>query len=233
INLRTAKEKLDDYKLIAPFDGVVRKIDYMNGDNLTTDSDKYVYIENPDLLQVTVNLDQVDIAKVKVGTKATVTFDAYSTENVSAVITAIDTAPVTTSGVTSYKVTLILDDKNFKETVLSGMTGDVELIVAEKTNVLLVSTSAITTENNKSYVNIEKNGKIVKTEVVTGLAVSGKTEIISGLSLGDKISITDYTATTTSTTTTSTSLLNLGGSKSSSSKSSSSSSSMQGPPGGF
>lgn len=228
INLWTATEKLDDYKLTAPFDWVIRKIDYMNWDNLTTDSDKYVYIENPDLLQVTVNLDQVDIAKVKVWTKATVTFDAYSTENVSAVITSIDTAPVTTSWVTSYKVTLVLDDKNFKETVLSWMTWDVELIVAEKTNVLLVSALAITTENNKSYVNLEKNWKIIKTEVITWLAISGKTEIVSWLSLWDKISITDYTTTSTSKTTTSTSLLNLWWSKSSSSKSS-----MQGPPGGF
>jgi multidrug resistance efflux pump len=64
---------------------------------LTTDSDKYVYIENPNLLQITVNLDQVDIAKVSIGTKAIVTFDAYTTSPANAVITSIDTAPITTS----------------------------------------------------------------------------------------------------------------------------------------
>jgi multidrug efflux pump subunit AcrA (membrane-fusion protein) len=50
-----------------------------------------------------------------------------------------------------------LDDKNFKKTVLSGMTADVELIVAEKNNVIVVPTESLTSENNKTYVNLEKN----------------------------------------------------------------------------
>jgi hypothetical protein len=33
---------------------------------LTTDNEKYVYIENPNLLEIKVMLDQVDIAKVQV-----------------------------------------------------------------------------------------------------------------------------------------------------------------------
>lgn len=234
INLQNANEKLDDYKLIAPFDWVVRKIDYMAWDNLATDSDKYVYIENPNLLQITVNLDQVDIAKVSIGTKAAVTFDAYTTSSANAVITAIDTAPVTTSGVTSYKVTLVLDDENFKKTVLSWMTADVELIIAEKNNVIVIPTEAITSENNKSYVNLVKNWRIVKTELVIWTEVSGKTEIVSGLKIGDIISINTYTATSSSgTKTSSASLFNLGWNKSSTSSYRSSSSSMQGPPGGF
>ncbi len=231
INLENALEKLDDYRIIAPFDWVVRKIDYMIWDNLTTDSNKYVYIENPNLLQITVNLDQVNIAKVSLGTKAKITFDAYTTSPADWIISNIDTTPVTTSWVTSYKVTLILDDSDFDKNILSWMTADVELIVAEKTNILVVSTEAITTENNKSYVNLDKNWKIVKTEVVVWINADSKTEIVSGLNLWDKISITNYTASDSSSTKTS-SLINLWWSRSSSS-SKSSSSSMQGPPGGF
>lgn len=232
INLETAKEKLDDYQLIAPFDWVVRKIDYMLWDNLTTESDKYVYIENPNLLQVTVNLDQVDIAKISVWTKAVITFDSYTSNPADAVITIVDTTPVTTSWVTSYKVTLILDDSDFDKKILSWMTWDVEIIVAEKKDVLVVSSEAITTENDKSYVNLEKNWKKVKTEVVVWISADSKTEIVSWLSLWDKIVITNFTATDSSSTTKSSSLLNLWWNKSSSSSKSSSSQQMW-PPGGF
>ena len=65
LKLSTAKENLADYNLIAPFDWVVRKIDYMVWDNLSTDTWKFVYIENPNLLEITVMLDQIDIVSVK------------------------------------------------------------------------------------------------------------------------------------------------------------------------
>lgn len=235
INLENAKEKLDDYKLTAPFDWVIRKIDYMAWDNLTTDSRKYVYIENPNLLQITVNLDQVDIAKVSIWTKANITFDAYTANPTKAVITNIDTAPTTTSWVTSYKVTLVLDDDSFKKTVLSWMTADVELIVASKDDALLVSTEAIKTENWKSYVNVSKNWKTVKTEIVTGIQASWKTEVLSGVRVWDKIVITTYSSNSSSSKSTSTSLFNLWWSRSSSNSSSKSSSSSRQmwPPGWF
>jgi hypothetical protein len=44
---------------------LVRKLDFQVGDNLTSDTEQYVYIENPDLLVVTVSLDQIDIVNVK------------------------------------------------------------------------------------------------------------------------------------------------------------------------
>lgn len=165
LKVKNAQENLDDYNLIAPFDGVVRKIDYMVGDNLTSDSEKYVYIENPNLLEITVNLDQVDIAKVAIDTEATVTFDAYPSIDVKAKISSIDTTPVQTSGVTTYTVTLVLDDATFDKKVLSGMTADVEIIASQKKDVLTVSTQAIITKDEKTYLNVKKNGAFVQTPV--------------------------------------------------------------------
>jgi len=52
------------------------------------------------------------------------------------------------------------------------MTADIEIITLKKDDVLVVSTKAISTQNNKSYVNIEKNGKIQKVEIEIGTASS-------------------------------------------------------------
>ena len=97
LKVQNAIEWLKDYQLESPFDGVVRKIDYKVWDKLLSDSDKYVYIENPNLVQIPVSLDQVDIVKVNVGTKAKITFDAYPTISIDGVINSIDYTPVKTS----------------------------------------------------------------------------------------------------------------------------------------
>ncbi|MDD3302380.1 MAG: efflux RND transporter periplasmic adaptor subunit [Candidatus Gracilibacteria bacterium] len=234
LNLESAYKKLDDYKLEAPFDGVVRKIDYMLGDNITTDTDKYVYIENPDLLVITVMLDQIDITKVKLGQEAKVVFDAYSTTTVKAEISSIDTQPVETSGVVSYEVKLVLNDDTFDKKILSGMGADIEIIVESKKDILVLKTSAITEKDGKSYVNVLKNGKQVETEIVTGINGDGVTEIASGLEAGDQVVTADYVSSSSNDTTTSTSLFGPSSKKSSSSSSSNSSSNRDfGPPGGF
>lgn len=64
LDLATTKKNLDNYKLTAPFDGIVRKLDFQVGDNLTNDEQKYIYIENPDLIQVSILFDQIDIRDV-------------------------------------------------------------------------------------------------------------------------------------------------------------------------
>ncbi|MFA5917154.1 MAG: efflux RND transporter periplasmic adaptor subunit [Candidatus Gracilibacteria bacterium] len=192
MKLETANKGLDDYRLESPFDGVVRKIDYMVGDNILSDSEKYIYIENPDLLEITVNLDQIDIMKVKVGTKATVTFDALPNKPVTAEISSIDPTPIQSSGVVSYEIKIVLDNKDFNKTILSGMTANIEIVTEEKEKTLLVSSTAVTTESGSTYVTLMKNNSPTKTEVVTGISSGGKTEIVSGLSKGDTVLTTKF-----------------------------------------
>ncbi|MGE4443614.1 MAG: efflux RND transporter periplasmic adaptor subunit [Candidatus Altimarinota bacterium] len=213
LNLSDAKKELDNFELRAPFSGIIRKVDLQVGDNLASDNSKYVYIENPDLIEIPVLLDQVDIVKVNIGQKATITFDAYPTEKVEGQIQLIDYTPVQSSGVVSYTIKIVITDEKFDKKVLSGMTADIEIITLEKDDVLVVSTKAISTQDNKSYVNLEKDGKIQKVEIQIGTASSGKTEVLSGLTLGDKVIINEVKASSSTTTSSSSSsLINLPGS---------------------
>jgi hypothetical protein len=90
-----------------------------------------------------------------------------------------------------------------------GMSVTVSVIVASRTNVLLVPSTAITTQGGQSYVNvISASGALEKRAVQTGLSDYQNTEITSGLTEGEKIS---YTQGTTTTTTSSSSSQNRGG----------------------
>jgi multidrug resistance efflux pump len=49
------------------------------------------------LVEITVNLDQIDIVNVAVGSDAIITFDAYPTIPAKAEVSLVDTTPVSTS----------------------------------------------------------------------------------------------------------------------------------------
>lgn len=210
LNLSDAKKELDNFELRAPFSWIIRKVDLQVGDNLASDNSKYVYIENPDLIEIPVLLDQVDIVKVNIWQKATITFDAYPTEKVEWQIQLIDYTPVQSSWVVSYTIKIVITDEKFDKKVLSWMTADIEIITLEKDDVLVVSTKAISTQDNKSYVNLEKDGKIQKVEIQIGTASSWKTEVLSWLTLWDKVIINEVKASSSTTTSSSSSsLINL------------------------
>lgn len=69
IALEKVKEGITKYQLEAPFDGVLRKVDFKLGDNIVTSSSAtplYLYIENPNLVEITATVDQLDVVKLKV-----------------------------------------------------------------------------------------------------------------------------------------------------------------------
>jgi multidrug resistance efflux pump len=65
VTLENEQAKLKDYELRAPFDGTLTKVDYQAGDVLGTNDEKHILIENPDILEVSIFADQVDITKLK------------------------------------------------------------------------------------------------------------------------------------------------------------------------
>lgn len=206
LKLESSYENLDDYQLIAPFDWVIRKIDYMVWDNLTNDTDKYVYIENPNLVEITVMLDQIDIVTVKNWQEATVTFDSFSNNPLPATISSIDTAPTQSSWVISYEVKLVLDDQEFNTNILSWMTANVEIITESRKNVVLLKTTAIKEKDWKNYVLLDENGVQVETNIEIWISSDWMTEIVSWLNEWDVVYVEQFVSTSTDAQETSTSL---------------------------
>lgn len=180
--LQKTKATLEDYQLAAPFDGVIRRLDYQVGDNLLdTGEDKFVVLENPDTLVVTILLDQVDVVRVLKGMMATVAFDALPNLTFQGTINAIESTPVSTSGVVSYQVDIRLPTPP-DLTILSGMTTTVQIETARRENVLTVPNLALRRANNQTTVQTG-DGRTVPVE--TGVTDGRVTEILSGLAEGD------------------------------------------------
>jgi len=79
-----------------------------------------------------------------------------------------------------------------------GLTVTVSIIVASRTNVVLVPNAAVTKQGGQSYVNVvSASGALEKRVVQTGLSDWQNTEITSGLTEGEKVSVPQGTTTTT------------------------------------
>lgn len=197
IKVENALDVLTNYELEAPFDWIVRKIDFQVWDNIDSNSEKFVYIENPNLLEIIIMLDQIDIVKVKVWDKALVKFDSYSDKQVEWQISLVDTTPVTESWVVSFQVKIIVVEEGFDKKILSWMTADIEIITEEKNDVIIVSTTAIKELNWKKYVTVDNGQGRKDVDVITGIESWWKTEILTWLNVWDKIVISDFTASST------------------------------------
>lgn len=147
-DLNSKNQLLSEATITSPIDGVIVTQDFKNGD--TVQSGKTVAtIVNMQSLEIDAAVDELDIANVKEGQKATITFDALTGKSYTGTVTKIAQIGKTTNNVTDYDVYVSVDNP---DGVKIGMTGNVKIAVQSKDNVITVPLDAIKTINGKSYV---------------------------------------------------------------------------------
>jgi HlyD family secretion protein len=184
-NLTEYTDKLKDASIIAPFDGVVAKIDAKIGEIVNTEKIVATLI-SPNGLQIEADIPETDISKVNASDLVTITLDALSEETYSGQITEMDSGKTLIDGVVYYKIKVLFNGDNQK--IKSGMSGDVTIQTDKKESVLNVPQRAVISKSGKKYVRILDGKNIVEKEVVTGLRGSkSEIEILSGLTEGEQI----------------------------------------------
>lgn len=180
--LEQTKKELDNLQIVAPFDGTLRKIDFKVGDKITSTDEKYVYLENPNLVEVSILLDQIDVVNVTPGMKVSVELDAYPGETFEWILGDIDSTPSITNGVVSYTVKVAID--KWKKIMYSWMTASVKIIIENKENVIIIPTTYIQSQGDIKFV-IDKYSK--QKIITVGSTDGTMTEIVSWVNVGDSI----------------------------------------------
>ncbi len=208
-----ASEALAKYTIRAPFAGTVSAVDAYVGDD--AGSAALLSIVTPQQI-ATLSLNEVDVAKVKIGDKATLTFDAIDSLTLTGSVVQVATVGTVTQGVVSYQVQIGFDTQD--DRVRPGMTVNASIQTATHTDVLTVPSSAVKTQNGTSYVQMfmppltETGGttgvasKIApeRVEVTTGISDDTNVEILSGVTEGQQIVTRTSSATAAATATTGT-----------------------------
>jgi HlyD family secretion protein len=230
--VQTAKDALGDYYVYAPFNGIISVADVKKGDDASSGSTIATIITQDKIADIT--LSESDIANIKLGDKATLTFDAIEDLAITGKVTEIDSVGAASSGVVSYGLEIAFDTNNTK--AKPGMSVSATIITNSKSDVLAVPTTAVKSDDNGNYYvqvlgtmyDLTDKTNSIKgvisataptTKTVTiGLADDTNTEIISGLAEGDQIILRVSKSTTSATSSspstkssTTNSILNTGG----------------------
>jgi HlyD family secretion protein len=194
--LTEAQETLADCYIRAPFDGIIAKVNVKKGD--TVSGAVATIITKQRMAEISLN--EVDVAKVKVGQKVTLTFDAIEDLSISGEVAEVDTIGTVTQGVVNYAVKIVFDTQD--ERVKPGMSVSAAIITDMKQDVLMVSNSAVKSNGNGDYVEVmadDDSSKIQPVEI--GLSNDTMTEIVNGLNESDKVVTQTITANATAANT--------------------------------
>jgi len=198
LTVESKQDLYNDCFIYAPFDGVIATLTAKVGESSGSSIGTIITKQKV----VTLALNEVDIASIKMDQKTKLTFDAIPNLSIEGVVSEIDSIGTVSSGVVTYNIKISFDSKD--ERIKPGMSVSAEIMTNEKHNILTIPSSAIKTKNNNKYVEVlDNNSFLVKKEIQTGIYDDALTEIISGLSEGDKVITKITTGTKTTTTKTS------------------------------
>ena len=207
-NLQRAQDSLDDYTITSPIDGTVIEKKYKAGDNVdpttatTAGASTYMaVIYDMSRLTFDINVDELDVVKLKVGQKVRFTADALEGQSFTGLVEKVNINGTTVNGSTTYPVSVAVDGDGsaLAQTGLyPGMNVSANIIVEEAGSVLCVPVDAVSRNNTVLVAgdgaldekgNIVDPTKLVEREVTVGRNNSDYIEILSGLTEGETVYI--------------------------------------------
>ncbi|AFQ46091.1 efflux RND transporter periplasmic adaptor subunit [Desulfosporosinus meridiei] len=194
--LDSVEAKLSGATIVAPTDAII--IDSNLQLYQYTSEDSKITItpsgSTGSSLEVNASIDQADIAQVKVGQKVDITLDAYADDHSTGVVSLVAPQGTTTSNVTTFEVTVAVEQASDK--LRSGMNANIDIMVEEAKNVLTVPSEAVKTRGDKKGVMVPgsdpaksgqtgANGQFVPVEF--GLDDGENIEVKSGIEEGQEV----------------------------------------------
>jgi len=182
--LKMREDDLNKLSVVAPFSGILTLQSVKKGDYVTAKT-LVARVVDPARFMISVEVDELDIPKIRNGQKATVAFDAYPEKRLPAVVTRI--VPQTDRVTKTSKLYLTLN--NPPNNIQAGMTATANIIYNVRQNALLVRKSSLFEENHQSYVWKIDNGRLKKQPIRQGESDMTFVEVLHGLNKGDTIAL--------------------------------------------
>ena len=196
-SLESAQDRLDNYMVTSPITGTVVEKTVKAGDNVGTGSNSnntLCIIYDLTYLEMTLNIDELDIDNVEVGQTVNVTSDAKEGQTFTGVVTKVSVVGTTSGGTTTYPVTVRIDDT---DGLRLGMNVDAEIVLFSADGVLAIPSLAVNrgdtvlvTSDSPSAANAleqEAPEGYAYVQVTTGVSDDSYIEITSGLQEGDTV----------------------------------------------
>ena len=184
-----ARATLERTLLRAPFEGTVAEINGEIGEFVTPSpvgipTPPAVDVVDTSCLYITAPIDEVDAPRVREGMPARVTLDAFRDRSFAAHVRRV--APYvldTEKQARTVEVEAEIDERG-DASLLPGYSADVEVILAERADVLRIPTRALV-EGRRVYVL--EGGTVRSREVTAGIGNWEYTEVTAGIEAGARV----------------------------------------------
>jgi HlyD family secretion protein len=185
----SARARLERTMLRAPFAGTVAEINGEVGEFVTPSpvgipTPPAVDVVDSSCIYITAPIDEVDAPRVREGMAARVTLDAFKNRTFKAHVRRV--APYVLEvekQARTVEVEAEIDDRG-DAALLPGYSADLEVVIAERPDVVRVPTRALVEGN---HVYVLEGGHIHEREVETGIGNWEFTEVRKGLAPGDRV----------------------------------------------
>lgn len=174
---RSARARLADYRLTAPFAGHVLRRDAEPGDMASVAAPLFV-IADTRALRIRADVDERDVGRLAVGQQAMVRSDAYPGRTFPARVAEITPQGDATGRIFRTRLALPADSP-----LRPGMTVEANLILARRDDALLVPAKAI----RDGAVWTVAEGRAYQRPVRLGVQGAERVEILEGLAPGDRV----------------------------------------------
>jgi HlyD family secretion protein len=155
--LEILQKQLGYYTITAPFDGTITKMGNANEGDTVKQGETLAILSDMNHLEFSVDIDELDISKLAVEQKVTITSDAIeetATTPLTGKVTNIAMEGTSSNGVTTYPVTITVDDESAAK-LKTGMNIDAEIIIADKSDILMVPLEAVTKMGGRNFVYVK------------------------------------------------------------------------------
>jgi len=188
---QVAEAALERTRLRAPFTGQVAEIHGEIGEFITPTP---VAAQNPaavDLidrrcLYIAAPIDEVDAPAITPGLRASITLDAFPGQRFAGTVRRVAPYVLTREKQSrTVEVEADFDDPTQYQALLPGYSADLEITLAQKTDVVRIPTEALL--ENDSVLILNDDDIIERRRVTIGLSNWQFSEIIDGVSVGERI----------------------------------------------
>ncbi len=175
--LSVLMEKLADYTIVAPMDGIVLRQDGEVGE-IAEQGQVLVRVGVPKPLQIRTEINEEDIPKVAVGQKVLLRTDAFPNQRLEGQVR--DITPMGDPAAKTYRIFIALpDDTPLKP----GMSVEANVITREKPDARLVPADAL----KGSTVFVLDGDRVRQRNVEVGIRGTRSVEILSGITDSDLV----------------------------------------------
>ena len=206
MSMEDAEKSMENYTITSPISGTVISKDVKAGDTVGTSSstsEAMCVIYDLSSLEMTLNVDELEILSIQEGQEVSIEADAVSDRTFTGVVTSVSSAGTTSGGTTTYPVTVRIDDTG---DLLPGMNATATITIARAENALSVPNAAIVrgnyvlvTSDSPSAANADPSMKApdgyVYVKVTTGISDDDYIAVTDGLQEGDTVAYDASTAT--------------------------------------